>query len=638
MDRNTIIGVSLLVLLFFVWQRISTPSAEEMAEYQRLQDSIALVEQQADSLAQPEVAEIVEVDSTTTIELSDSLKALQASSTFGVFATAANGAEEEIVLSNDLFNITFSNKGGKIKQVELSQYKKISEDKEGNQSTGPLLLLEDEKNKFNYFLPINDLASGGVNTEDLYFTATKSANSISFKALTTTGAYFEQIYTVQPGTYQIDYEVKFEGLNSIISQSADAIKLNWVNYLDKIEINTRYERNYTSIYYKPVDDDDPDHCSCTADDTENYDGKPIDWVSHSNQFFNTTFIAKESFKSADMTIEMLEEENPDLKKMTTDIQLPYAHSSSEQVAMTIYSGPNDFDRLYKLNSRVEDIIPFGTSIFGTINRWIIRPLFKFLSSYIGSAGIVILALTLIVKLLVYPLTYRMLYSQSKMSALKPRIEKMKEKFKDDQQKQSTETMKLYREFGVNPLGGCLPMLLQMPLWFALYRFFPAAIEFRQASFLWATDLSSYDVITRIPEIPLIGQFIGTHLSLFTVLWAVTTLIYTYYNTKHMDMSANPSMKYMQYFMPIMFLGFFNSFASGLTCYLLFSNLLNISQTLITKNFIIDNDKINEELEAYKKKPKKKGGFQERLEAALKEQQRLQEQKEKDTPKKKRRKK
>ena len=212
-----------------------------------------------------------------------------------------------------------------------------------------------------------------------------------------------------------------------------------------------------------------------------------------------------------------------------------------------------------------------------------------------------------------------------MGALKPRIEALKTKLGDDQQAVQMETMKLYREFGVNPLGGCLPMVVQIPIWFALYRFFPASIEFRQAPFLWATDLSSFDVFAYLPfEIP----FYGAHISMFTLLWAISTVIYTYYNTKHMDMSANPAMKYMQYMMPIMFLFFFNNFASALSCYLLFSNVINIGQTLITKNFIIDQDKIEKELQAYKKKPKKKGGFQERLSKALEEQKKMQAQKEK----------
>jgi YidC/Oxa1 family membrane protein insertase len=209
-----------------------------------------------------------------------------------------------------------------------------------------------------------------------------------------------------------------------------------------------------------------------------------------------------------------------------------------------------------------------------------------------------------------------------MGALKPVLAKLKDKYKDDAQKVQMETMKIYREYGVNPAGGCFPMVLQMPIWFALYRFFPASIEFRQASFLWANDLSSYDVFFRLPfEIP----FLGDHLSLFTFLWAISMLVYTYYNSKMMDMgqmSAMPMMKYMQYLMPLMFVFFFNSYASGLTCYLLFSNLLNIAQTLVTKNYLINNDKILEELDANKKKPKKTGGFQDRLQKALQEQQRV----------------
>jgi len=225
----------------------------------------------------------------------------------------------------------------------------------------------------------------------------------------------------------------------------------------------------------------------------------------------------------------------------------------------------------------------------------------------------------------------MLYSQAKMAALKPQIEALKKKIGDDSQAQQVETMKLYRETGVNPLGGCLPMVIQMPIWIALYRFFPASIEFRQESFLWATDLASFDVITWLP---IDVWFYGEHISLFTILWAVSTVAYSYYNSKHMDMSANPAMKYVQYLMPIMFLFFFNSFAASLTCYMFFSSLFNIAQTLITKNVIINKDKVEKELSEYKKKPKKKGGFQSRLETALKQAQDAQEQREKNKQRKK----
>jgi YidC/Oxa1 family membrane protein insertase len=225
----------------------------------------------------------------------------------------------------------------------------------------------------------------------------------------------------------------------------------------------------------------------------------------------------------------------------------------------------------------------------------------------------------------------MLRSQATMSALKPQLAHLKDKYKDDMQKQQMESMKIYREYGVNPLGGCFPVLLQMPVWFALYRFFPASIEFRQASFLWATDLSSYDVFFNLPfEIP----FFGAHVSMLTLLWAISTVAYTYYNMQNMDMAnMNPMLKYMQYFMPVMFLVFFNSYASGLTLYLLYSNLLNIAQTVGARKFLFDEDKIMEQLNINKAKPKKQGGFQQRLEAAMKEQQRIAEAKQ-QKPKKK----
>ena len=336
-------------------------------------------------------------------------------------------------------------------------------------------------------------------------------------------------------------------------------------------------------------------------------------------------MADNSFPSAILKTQMLGEDSEDLKKLQSQIDIPLDKSTAAPFAMKMYIGPNEYNRMAAMGHDFEYVIPYGSSIFGTVNRWIIRPIFNFLSSFLGSAGLIILTLTFLVKMVLFPLTYKMLYSQAKMGVLKPQMAKVREKYKDDQQKQQMETMKMYREFGVNPLGGCLPMVFQMPIWIALYRFFPAAIEFRQASFLWATDLSSYDAFVYLPfEIP----FYGAHVSLFTLLWAGTTILYTFYNMQNMDMGQmnNPMMKYMQYAMPLMFLFFFNNFAAGLTCYLFFSTLINVIQMVVTKNYIIDKDKIALELEAYKKKPKKKGGFGSRFEEAMKEQQRLMEQK------------
>ncbi len=602
------------------------PTPEEIEAQQRLQDSLARLEQSAATEAAPALQTPDTLTPDTTTAIPDSVLAARLSTVYGPFSAAAQGQEQLEVLENDLFKVTFTNKGGQIKEVELKGYYKIIEGAYKEENTKvPLKLLEDEKNRFEYLIPVAGL-SGGVKTSDLYFQARKTDQGVVFRANAGDGRYIEQEYTFSPKEYHIDYEVRMVGMNNIIPAADKRIRLNWLNYLDKLERNTRYERQYSNLYYKPLSDD-VDYLSWTSSDEKDLEGVALKWVSNSNQFFNSTLIARENFPGGELSVLVMEDPSEDLKKYQSDLFIPFSHSGEESFAMEFYIGPNEFSRLRSTGYDLEEVIPFGWSIFGTINRWVIRPIFNFLSTFFGNKGIVILMLTLIVKLLLFPLTYRMLYSQSKMGALKPRLENLKEKFKNDPQQQQMEQMKIYREFGVNPLGGCLPVVLQMPIWFALYRFFPASIEFRQAPFLWADDLSSYDVFFQLPfEIPL---GFGSHISLFTLLWAVTTLIYTYYNSRHMDMSSQPAMKYMQYLMPLFFLGFFNSFASGLTAYLLFSNLINIIQTVVTKNYIIDQEKLQHELEEYRKKPKKKGSFQERLESALKEQQRIQQERDKN---------
>lgn len=627
MDRNTIIGLVLIFIMLVVYQQVTAPSQEQLEAQKRYSDSLALVEQkQAESSAQIKSSDssAQAAESTVPSQVSDSLLQLQMAGAYGPFSASATGSEKESVIENDLMKITFTNKGGKINQVQLKHFSKALEDEEGKEVKIPLLLMEDEKNKFEYFLPIANLPTGGIKTSDLYFEAAAESKKIIFRAMAANGGYFEQSYALKDGSYDLDYDIKFENLNTIISGEAESIKLSKVNFLDKIERSVRFEKTYSTVHFKKTDDD-PDNCSWTSNDKETPTGQ-IKWTADANQFFSNILVADQAFTSGVFEIETLGDEMEDLKIAKSELNIPYNHASSETFGMSYYIGPNDFDMLRQFGDGQEDIVAFGSSILGTINRWVIRPIFNFLQKLVGNMGIAILLLTLFVKLLLYPLTYKMLYSQSKMQALKPRMEKMKEKFKDDKQAQQVETMKLYQEYGANPLGGCMPMVLQMPIWFALYRFFPAAIEFRQESFLWATDLSTYDSILHLPFSVPLG--FGNHVSLLTILWAVSMLIYTYYNSKHMDMSANPAMKYMQYIMPVMFLGFFNSYASGLTTYLLFSNLLNIAQTIVTKNYIIDQDKIQKELEAFKQKPKKKSGFRERLSAAMEEQQRQQAAKDK----------
>lgn len=627
MDRSTIVGLVLIMIIFAVWQYVIAPSPEELAEQQRLQDSIAAL-----NLAEQLPPPVADFSAEQVSTLSDSARQAQFGNTFGAFANSAVGVAEEVTLENDLMIVTFSTKGGTIKRVRLKEYEKVIEDEEKNEYKKPLYLLDDERNRFEYILPVNGVAGEGVATSSLYFTPQISGNTLTLRAPAAGGGYFEQRYTLDDGTYLMDYDLRFEGLQQVLAHRDGNISLRWDNYLSKIEKNAKYEATLSSMYFKPVDED-PTYCSCTSTDSEEVDEEPLKWAAAAQQFFTTALIADDKFAPANvLATEVVDDVKAAdyLKKVSAALNIPVGNSASETVGMQLYIGPNEFDRLAAVGYDLQQVISFGNSIFGTINRWVIRPLFKFLSGFIGNMGIAILVLTIIVKLLLYPLTYKMLVSNMKMQVLKPELEKMKARLKGDQQAQQMEQMKMYQEYGASPLGGCLPMVLQMPIWFALYRFFPASIEFRQENFLWANDLSTYDVLTRIPDwIP----FMEGHLSLFAILWALTTVIYAYYNSRHMDYSAQPMMKYFQYVMPILFLGFFNSFASGLTAYLFFSNSFNIAQTVITKNFLIDEDKLRAKMEDNRKKPRKKTGFSARLQEALKEQQRQQAELEKSRKKK-----
>ncbi len=620
MDKNTIIGFTLLFILLITWQQMLKPSQAQIEEMKRVEDSIKKAQQIVDLAEKPMDVVAITPDSLNGL---DSLQKLQLSSKFGDFYNAAIGKEEEFVLENDVLKVTFSNKGGRIKSVLLKEYFKLGPLKAKDEKL-PLYLMEDEKDVFNYTLPL--ATNGEIATKNLFFEASQAGKTITFRAKASDNQFFEQKYSLKDGSYAIDYAVQLVGLDNLLKNNTNAIDLTWVQHLDKFERNSSYERTQMSTTYFKAVDEQTSYCKLAKSDIQNMSGQSIEWMAHSSQFFNSALLTRnQPFAGGVFETIMLEEEDEDLKKLHSQIKIPYP-SDAKPFEMELFVGPKEYKTLAAYNNEFQYTVPYGWSIIGTVNRYIIRPIFGFLGGFIGNQGIIILVLTLIVKLLLYPLTYRMLYSQSKMAALKPQVEKVREKFKDDQQQQQMETMKMYREFGVNPLGGCFPMLLQMPIWFALYRFFPAAIEFRQAGFLWASDLSSYDVFARLPfEVP----FYGAHVSMFTILWAASTIVYTVYNTRNMDMSAmggnGQMMMYMQYFMPIMFLFFFNNFASGLTVYLLFSSLLNIAQTIVTKNVVINQDKIIAKLEEQRKKPKKKGGFQQRLEEAMKQQQQIQQQ-------------
>jgi len=613
MDKKQIIGFVLIFALLIIMQIVNKPSEEQIA-LQEEQDSIAQVEKQKE-LDTNETYNTVSNNNTSlnSTPLNDSLTRIQMDGIFGPFANSASGEEKDFSIENEDVVITFSNKGGRIKKVFLKKYETWLEGENHELVKSPLELLSDTRDKFEYILPINGARNNKVNTSELFFDVSKNGKSISFNLNGAIGTKFSQTYILKDKGFHIDYKISHSGLDL---SSDNKIKLIWDVYLQKLEKADKYEQTYSTLFYK--NSKEVDHLSYTGNDLEDDKGQKIEWVGNLNQFFNSTLMkGDEPFdkNQLEVIVPGKDEKVNYLKICKTRLDLP----KSSDLAMSFYIGPNEYDNLKAYNNDLEMSIGFGWNIFGAINRHVIRPMFLFLSNLFGSMGFAIVVLIFIIKGLLYPLNYKMLLSSTKMAVLKPEIQKIKDKLKDDNQQIQVKTMELYRKYGVSPFGGCLPMLLQMPIWFALFRFFPAAIEFRQESFLWAPDLSSYESIAFLPfDIPMYGS----HVSLFALLWGISSVIYAHYNMKNMDMGTqqNPAMKYMQYLMPVFFIVFFNSYASGLTVYMFFSNLFTIAQTIITKNIILDEKKIRAKLELKKATPKKKGKFAQRLEEAMKQQQ------------------
>jgi YidC/Oxa1 family membrane protein insertase len=611
-NKNAMIGMGLIMLILLGWNYFSMPSQQQVLEKQRVQDSIARVQRTNDSL------NLAKQQQVQTVAVPDSLKKQQMQGELGAFADLSVGTEQNFTLENPEMKVTFSNKGGRIKEVVLKKHFKIWEDDKKQAQKEALRLFEDVKNKFEWSIPANT-AKGSISTQDIYFTPSVSGNTVIFTAKLNDQTYIEQKYVIG-GSYDLDYDVQIKGIGQILKPNTQTVQLHVENYLDRLEKNASYESSYSYLNYRE-NDKTPDYLGATG--TNQMTLNNVKWVAHSNQFFSTVLIAKNgNFQSANLESMAYDLTSSDMKRTTTRLDIP-VQNGDVNAQIKLYIGPKDYKDLQTYKVKLEDIVSYGGSILGTINRWIIRPIFDFLHSIIGNVAICILILTLVVKACLYPLSYKMLKSQAKTAALKPEIEKMKAKLNGDPQKIQMEQMKLYGEYGVNPLGGCLPTLLQMPIWMALFQFFPASIDFRQKGFLWATDLTGFEEFIKLPfHIPLYGA----HISLFALLWGISLVVFTWYSMKDVDMSGQPAiMKQMQYFTPIIFTVMFNSYAAGLSLYMLFSNILNIGQTVVTKNYIIDNDAVRAELMENKKKPKKQSMFRQKLDEAMKQQQTLKEQ-------------
>ncbi len=661
-QKSTFIGFGLLFLLWITYIWFSSPSAErikwEKEQRQRIQDSIALAKQE-DSLAL--ALEIIRKDSllqlrqkltedeTLSQEERDSiLKSLETkvgdigdgkAELFGSFAQSASCEEKTYTLENEQLRLSFSSKGGRIVDVQIKGYLGYDLSTADQNDKIDVHLLNHQADQFNYIIPIKDAKGGKLGTQDLCFEPTVKDGEIVFRAYTDDrNQYIEQKYRFakEGKGYMLDYDFNIKGLGDLIGSGP--MQLHWYNHLNKIEKNPEYERRMTSIHYK-LQEAGPNYCNCAANADTKLE-EEVKWVSHAQQFFNATLIFKGEKKAsqAQLTTFMMPKDSAHLKDLYTRLELPLSGDISYE--MQLYIGPNKYEDLIALNIGLDKIIPYGWSIFGVIGRYVIRPLFNFFASFVPNYGIVIILLTFLIRLLMFPLQFKMLKSGVKMSILRPQLEALKKKYKDDTQGYQMEQMRVYGEYGVSPLGGCLPMLLTMPIWIALYRFFPASIEFRQKGFLWADDLVSYDSILDFGYIPIVGDFYGEHISLFTLLWTVSMFAYLIYNGKQMDMSGgvdNPQMKMMktmQYAFPVIFFFALNSWAAGLTCYMLFSNLLNITQTFLVKNVLIDKDKLAAKMEEIRKNPKPKSSFMQRYEEALKQQQEMKRQQQQNKNKKK----
>jgi YidC/Oxa1 family membrane protein insertase len=639
MSKNTLVGFLLIFLLILGYNYLTSPSQEQIEAWKRQQDSLIAVQEEnakKDSLVKVQQAQnaskIAQIKADTTLDPAtrDSLiKASQSSelaSIMGKFSNAALGQEKTLTLQNEKLQVSFSTRGARIIGAEVLGFQGYDHSTADRYDRKPVVLLSHPQNRFEWIIPHQPASRGAVSTADLIFEAEQKDNQITFRAYVNEerNRYIEQVYTLKPGTYTLDYKVNLVGLSELMPANAREIPLIWQTKLQKIEKNADYESTVSSVHYKVVDDS-PTYCNCAANDNVTVE-EPLQWVTHGQQFFNTALIAQGNTQFFEGKLATLMTPGQSyLKQLSSDLWLPFEGKGDASYTFTWYLGPNDYKELSALNVSLERIIPFGWSIFGTIGRYIIRPIFGFLSGFIGSHGLIILILTLIIKLITYPLQHKVALSGVKMSLLRPEIEKLREKYGNDPQAMQMEQFRLYQLYGVNPLGGCLPMLLTMPIWIALYRFFPASIEFRQKSFLWAEDLASYDSVLDLSfNIP----FYGDHVSLFTALWAISMFAFLYYNNKQMDMTAAAGgngavnmqmMKIMQYAFPVIFFFALNSWASGLTAYMLFSNLLNIAQTYITKNILINKDKVWAQMQEIKKNPPKTNSF---MEQAMKQQEEM----------------
>ena len=600
-DKNSLTGFVLMFLILLVFNFFFLPTNEEVEK----EDNSNPIELQSTQIQQID-------ESSNTINQEPVYNKINKSD-FGIFSESSFAQDQEVILENEKIKLVISNKGGQIKSVVI---KEGPNQKKYTTYTGEELeIFNSDSSIFN----LNFSTGISINTKDLYFdpisyNTSENQNSVTMRLAVDSIHYVDFNYKINDD-YLVDFSINLIGMDEVIPNELNYMNLEWQMKTPQTEKSKTNQDMYTGIYYQFLaDQDDIDYLGyTTAEDEEKLSNK-LSWVAFQQQFFSSILVSKSGLENASL-YSVKNENSKYIKNLSAKFELPYNHNRNEKLDFQFYFGPNHYKQLQSYNYKFEEIIPLGWGIFGWVNKYIIINIFDFLSKFFTNYGLIIFILTVIIKLALSPFTYKAYLSQAKMKVLKPEIDKMTEKHKGkDPMKVQQETMSLYRKAGVNPMGGCLPMLFQFPILIAMFRFFPASIELRSEAFLWADDLSAYDSIYDLPfEIP----FYGDHISLFTLLMTISTLLYTRMNSQ-MASGQMAQMKWMMYLMPIMFLGFFNNYAAGLSYYYFLANMFTFSQQYFMKKFI-DEDAILRQLEENKKKPKKKSNFQKKLEEMQKRQ-------------------
>ena len=611
MDKNTITGLVLIAILLVGFSFLSRPSKEQLEAQQRYYDSIALVQQREADLKAKAEAALANEKETGTLDSTS------------LFFNARQGADSLITIQNNLVELTISSKGGSIYSATLKEY--MGQDKQT-----PVMLFNGDDVSMN-FLFYNKKET--IQTDEYYFTEVNRTDStVTMRLAADSASYIDFKYAMHSDTYLIDFTIDAVGMENKLA-STKYVDIEWSQRARQIEKGYTYENRLAELTYK-IAGDGTDYLSANKNDEKEVPER-LDWIAFKNQFFSSVFLADTDFEKAKLNSKMEVQGSGYIKDYSAEMSTTFDPTGKTPTQLFFYFGPNHYITLTALDKgrtekwELNRLVYLGWPLIRWINKWFTINIFDWLSSWGLSMGIVLLLMTLIVKIVVFPATWKTYMSSAKMRVLKPKIDEIGKKYpkQEDAMKKQQEVMGLYSQYGVSPMGGCLPMLIQFPILMALFMFVPSAIELRQQSFLWADDLSTYDAFINFPfHIP----FLGSHLSLFCVLMTVTNILNTKYMMQQQDTGANPqmaAMKWMSYLMPIMFLFILNDYPSGLNYYYFISTLISVVTTLILRK-TTNEEKLLAQLEAGKKDPKKmkKTGFAARLEAMQKQQEQMMKEK------------